>query len=453
MSDNRGNDNFVPFDTDDEVYRSEFDANYDQVHDEESLEDVRGESELSKQKKITKRGQKAIVFTLILFGSIVASAMVGYMMFFKDGESLETEEQSVASFQRPEKRDFGREYIEDDIGEYDPMSAIEDENNENGLIVEQQDLDTSGIAGVSSSEPNFTTIEPPPSPTYIDQTPSPTYTEQALPTPIPEPVEEPLTPQELRKQRIYSAGFSGLPGFGGSSDTASASTQGVKGRSSDSKEDALASKLSPAVLTASSAVKMNNRDMMLTKGNMIDCVLDTKFDSTVVSMLSCTVTRNIYSATGRVVLIDRGSKITGEYKGDMEQGNNRVFVLWNRIETPKGVMIDINSPGAGPLGEGGHSGRVDSKFWKRFGGAMLVSLVDDLGGALSERVANKTVGGGDTNIRFEESSKTASEVTKSILEETLNIKPSLIKHQGDRISIYVARDVYFGDVYDLKPKK
>ncbi|MEZ5701882.1 MAG: TrbI/VirB10 family protein [Burkholderiaceae bacterium] len=52
----------------------------------------------------------------------------------------------------------------------------------------------------------------------------------------------------------------------------------------------------------------------LTRGTFIRCSLETKVVSTLPGMTSCIVTEPIYSMNGSHLLIDKGSKVTGEYQ-------------------------------------------------------------------------------------------------------------------------------------------
>jgi type IV secretion system protein VirB10 len=208
----------------------------------------------------------------------------------------------------------------------------------------------------------------------------------------------------------------------------------------------LQNKLKPLRLDASQAGLVGDRDMFLTQGSMIDCQLETSIVTSQPGMTSCYVTRDIYSTSGRVVLIDRGSKIVGNYQSGLQQGQTRIFVLWSRIETPTGVIINLDSPGTGSLGEAGVGGVIDKHFWERFGSAILFSLIGDFGDWASNQ------GSGDRNsIQLYNTSQGTQQAVTEILKYSMNIPPTLYKNQGDRISIFVARDLDFGGVYALRP--
>lgn len=207
----------------------------------------------------------------------------------------------------------------------------------------------------------------------------------------------------------------------------------------------LADKLRPLELTPSVAGQLGNRDFLMTQGTMIDCTLQTKLVSTQPGLLTCLATHDVMSANGRVKLIDAGTKFTGYQSGGIVQGQARAFVTWNRLETPTGVILNLGSPGTGPLGEAGLDGAIDNHFWERFGNAILLSLIGDVG----KWVANQGQSG-DNNVRFDGTQQGGQDVISKILEKSIDIPPTLYKNQGERIGIMVARDLDFSKVYDLE---
>ena len=141
-----------------------------------------------------------------------------------------------------------------------------------------------------------------------------------------------------------------------------------------------------------------------------------------------------------MVLLERGSKLIGETRGQVQQGSSRLFVLWTEARTPTGVVVPLASPGTDALGRSGLDGEVDRHFWQRFGAAMLISIVD---GAAQ---AAQRSGGSATVIDTTASQGVATEA----LRGTVGIAPTLTKPQGDRIQVLVARDLDFRQVYQLR---
>jgi len=209
----------------------------------------------------------------------------------------------------------------------------------------------------------------------------------------------------------------------------------------------LSDRLTGTATEMTSAGYLADRNMTVAKGAMIDCVLKTRLDTTVPGMSACNVTRNIYSDNGKILLIERGSEVVGEYTTGVQQGRNRIFVLWTRIKTPNGVVISLDSPGTDSLGGAGLGGHVKYHFWRRFGAAMLLSVVDDAASYAANRNRN-----GGTTVNFGSTANAAGDMADTVLQQTIHIPPTLYKNQGDRINIFVARDLYFGDVYGLRAR-
>lgn len=222
---------------------------------------------------------------------------------------------------------------------------------------------------------------------------------------------------------------------------------GFGGSSSGSSDQSLGSRLHATQTNGASAGMLGNRNFILAKGSYIQCVLDTKLDTTVPGQTKCTIARNIYSDNGKVLLVERGSTVSGEYQSNMRQGQDRIFVLWTRIKTPEGVVIDLDSSGTDSLGGGGIPGHVDNHFWQRFGGAILLSVIGDAGQALSNAASGSN---GQTTVQFGNTSQATQQMAAEALRNTINIPPTLSKNHGDLVGIYVSRDLNFSSVYDVR---
>jgi type IV secretion system protein VirB10 len=209
--------------------------------------------------------------------------------------------------------------------------------------------------------------------------------------------------------------------------------------------DGIGSQLVPTETAKATAKMLGNRDYLLTKGTMIQCVLTTRIVSTVAGMTKCTLTDNVYSDTGKILLMERGSSVTGEYRTTLVNGGARIFVLWNRVETPEGVVLNLASPGTDPLGGSGLPGYVDNHWGQRLGAAILLSLFEDTTATLSNRFSDN-----NSNVTLNNSQNNMSDMANQVLRRQMNIPPTFYKNQGDRISIFVARDVDFSGVYEWK---
>jgi type IV secretion system protein VirB10 len=186
-----------------------------------------------------------------------------------------------------------------------------------------------------------------------------------------------------------------------------------------------------------------DRSLLLPKGAFIDCTLETAIDSTLPGMTTCVTATDTFSADGRVVLLERGTKLVGETRGQVQQGAARVFVLWTEARTPGGVVVPLDSPGADALGRSGLPGQVQRHFWERFGAAILVSTID---GGVQAAVQSSNRGNG--SIIYDPGA--AQDVMTEVLKSTVAIPPTVIKRNGDRIQVLVARDVDFSGVYELR---
>ncbi|PBB29322.1 MULTISPECIES: type IV secretion system protein VirB10 [Mesorhizobium] len=207
----------------------------------------------------------------------------------------------------------------------------------------------------------------------------------------------------------------------------------------------LSGRLKPDIQEPSRATLLPHPDLVITQGTIISCILQTAVDTNLPGYVKCVLPNDVRGTTNNVVLLDRGTTVIGEIQRGLQQGDTRVFVLWTRIETPDHALVSIASPGADELGRSGMPGTVDSHFRERFGGAILMSVIQGAFQAAGQYAASS--GGGSGINSFQSNGGQAVEAT---LRGTVNIPPTLKKNQGDAVSIFVARDLDFSDVYDLR---
>jgi type IV secretion system protein VirB10 len=273
------------------------------------------------------------------------------------------------------------------------------------------------------------------------------------------------SPHSLPRQSVSDRRLSGVtfvrdsaeppvpPAVGGRVDEAAAALAGgiptyraVAGlRAEDGStrnEEGLGKLLRPRVTTPAQAQIVPTQQFLLPKGAFIDCTLETAIDSTLPGMTTCVTATDTFGIDGKVVLLERGSKLVGETRGEVQNGAARIFVLWNEARTPTGVVVPLESPGTDELGRSGLPGEVNRHFWDRFGAAMLISVID---GAVQAAVQSSTRGGGA--IIYNPAA--SQEALTDVLKGTVNIAPTVSKRNGDRIQILVARDLDFRAVYEL----
>jgi type IV secretion system protein VirB10 len=183
--------------------------------------------------------------------------------------------------------------------------------------------------------------------------------------------------------------------------------------------------------------------LLLPKGAFIDCTLETAIDSTLPGMTTCVTATDTFGVDGSTVLMERGTKLVGETRGQVQQGAARVFVLWSEARTPTGVVIPLASPGTDELGRSGLAGQVNRHFFQRFGAAILISMID---GAVQGAVQSS----GNGTVIYNPAA--AEDIMTEVLKSTVNIPPTVTKAQGDRIQVLVARDLDFRTVYELRTR-
>ena len=210
--------------------------------------------------------------------------------------------------------------------------------------------------------------------------------------------------------------------------------------------DALSHALTPSDLGAPAvAHRMAHPDYVIPAGTIFDCTSETAINSQLPGFFTCVLPAPVYGATGRIVLLDKGTQIFGEIRSALEQGQNRVFVLAARARTPQNVTINLDSPFTDPLGRSGIGGNVNNHWLERFGPSLLLSLVD-----YGPGLVGSALSGNGSNFNFIGALSPQQQMAGSALERQMSIPPTLEAPEGKTVSIIVARDLDFSSTYGIQ---
>ena len=233
--------------------------------------------------------------------------------------------------------------------------------------------------------------------------------------------------------------------------------------------------VSSAAVDVSHATKNNRTDALVAEGTLIHGVLETAVESDLPGMVRAVVSQDVWSFDGRRVLIPAGSRLIGEYRSGIAEGQTRVFVVWTRLLRSDGVSVVLGSNGADELGRAGNAGFVDNHYLKRFGSAIMLSIVggaaqflsaygtynDDPNGTVMTTTdpvtgaVTQTQTGVNHNqlslqargIAAQNISQTLTNIAEEALRNSINIPPTIYLDQGTRIIVFVRRDLDFSAFY------
>ncbi|NIA52538.1 TrbI/VirB10 family protein [Massilia sp. TW-1] len=252
--------------------------------------------------------------------------------------------------------------------------------------------------------------------------------------------------RRLKREVRFSLDTAGVASSAVASET-SAPIDTVSTGSSPRK--APASLPQPGGYPAARAYMLPDPTLMMTRGKVIPCTVVPAIDTTLTGTVTCVTAVDATSADNKVSLMDRGTYCVGKQGGGVMHGQRRVGIIWQRCETPQHVLVPLDSDAADSLGRTGTPGEVDNHFWDRFGSAIALSLITDVGPYL---IATAQRGNGNTTIGFPTITG-PQEVMSEVLKSTVAIRPTITASQASQVLIYLAGDIDFRDVYELERKR
>jgi len=176
---------------------------------------------------------------------------------------------------------------------------------------------------------------------------------------------------------------------------------------------------------------------ILQAGAVISAALITGIRSDLPGQITAQVTENIYdSPTGRILLVPQGTRVIGQYDNNVQFGQSRVLLVWNRLIFPNGRSIVLErQPGADAEGFAGLQDGVDYHWWdlaKAAGLSTLLSVGAELATNDDDRLISAIRNGGQDTI---------NDAGQQIVRRQLNIAPTLTIRPGFPVRVIVTRDL------------
>ena len=189
--------------------------------------------------------------------------------------------------------------------------------------------------------------------------------------------------------------------------------------------------------TSSDRVMAPASPFVLQAGAVIAAALITGIRSDLPGQITAQVTENIYdSPTGRILLVPQGTRIIGQYDNNVQFGQRRVLLVWNRLIMPNGRSIVLErQPGADTQGYAGLEDGVDYHWWdlaKAAGLSTLLSIGSELAISDENRLLRAIRSGGQDTI---------NDAGQQIVRRQLNAAPTLTIRPGFPVRIVVTRDL------------
>ena len=175
------------------------------------------------------------------------------------------------------------------------------------------------------------------------------------------------------------------------------------------------------------------------QGTLIEAALETAISTDLAGNVSAIVSHDVWSFDMSRVLIPRGSRLFGRYDSEVDAGQRRVLIAWDRLVTTDGQSVTLAAYGTDRIGRSGLPGTVRNHFFQRFGTAALISLI----GSVPTLAADKYAANEVASDTAENVGTDLGEAVNTVMADYLSIPPTISVNQGAVVMIRVDADLAF----------
>jgi type IV secretion system protein VirB10 len=184
---------------------------------------------------------------------------------------------------------------------------------------------------------------------------------------------------------------------------------------------------------------IGNPGLTVMQGTLIEASLETAISTGLAGTVSAVVSHDVWSFDMSRVLIPRGSRLYGRYESEVDIGQRRVLIAWDRIVTTDGQSVRLAAFGTDRIGRSGLPGRVRNHFLQRFGTAALISVI----GAVPAISAARYEGDDVASDTAESVGTDLGEAVNTVMADYLRIPPAISVDQGAVVMVRVDADIEF----------
>ncbi|WP_149143169.1 TrbI/VirB10 family protein [Gemmobacter caeruleus] len=175
------------------------------------------------------------------------------------------------------------------------------------------------------------------------------------------------------------------------------------------------------------------------QGTLIEASLETAVSTGLSGNVAAIVSHDVWSFDMSRVLIPRGSRLFGRYDSEVDAGQRRVLIAWDRIVTTDGQSVELAAYGTDRIGRSGLPGKVRNHFLQRFGTAALISVI----GAVPAIAASRYEGDEVASDTAESVGNDLGEAVNDVMADYLRIPPTISVNQGAVVMVRVDADIEF----------
>lgn len=211
---------------------------------------------------------------------------------------------------------------------------------------------------------------------------------------------------------------------------------------------------------------------VVTVDKPIPVVLKIGIDTRYANRAVAQVERDIYGGEGRLIVIPRGSTVTGSVGSSGSTGEEKVQIQWTRIMRPDGAVFSIEAYGGDAMGRPGAPSHIDNRYLERYGMSLLTTVLNvgvTLGLNGKQTVQNQppAYGGQGSNnfgysnnqalvqqdaraVATQQANQYLQGITADLQKEGQQIAPIRTVPPGTRLTVFPARDLYLRPINPTK---